>query len=111
MSFKGRKRRQREAWYEEIKALETVEEKLFKVNMPRYYGWRLLLLKEDKIPYDTLKYTQYITRTHVMKETGLPSYYNNVISTEKLDSIVEAIKSNIVDDIALEYCHQRLVYL
>ncbi|XP_032687299.1 39S ribosomal protein S30, mitochondrial [Odontomachus brunneus] len=109
LSFKAKKRRREEAWYEEIRNLETVEEKLFKVNMPKYYGWKLLYLEEGRIPYGVLKYTQYITRTHVMKEPGLPTYYNNVISTEQLDSIVEAVKNNIADDIAFEYCsrHRR----
>lgn len=110
LSYKARKRRQNETWYEEIRNLETVEEKLFKVNMPRYYGWKLLHLEESKIPYGILKYTQYITRTHVMKEPGLPTCYNNVISTEQLDSIVETVKNNIADDIAFEYS-QRLVFI
>ncbi|EFN77238.1 39S ribosomal protein S30, mitochondrial [Harpegnathos saltator] len=103
-SFKARKKKMRQTWYEEIKNLETVEEKLFKVNMPRYYGWKLILLEESKIPYNSLKYIQYITRTHVMKEPGLPIHYNNVISTEQLDNIVEAVKNNIADDIAFEHC-------
>lgn len=111
LSYKSRKRREKKAWHEEIKGLETVEEKLFKVNMPRYYGWKLVRLEEDKIPYNTLGYAQYITRTHVMKEPGLPAYYNNVISTEQLDNIVEAVKNNIADDIAFEHCSRWLVYL
>ncbi|XP_014480417.1 PREDICTED: 28S ribosomal protein S30, mitochondrial [Dinoponera quadriceps] len=107
LSYKARKRRKDDALCEKIKNLETVEEKLIQLNMPRYYGWKLLLLKEDKLPYNSLKYIQYITRTHIMKEPGLPATYNNVISTEQLDSIVEAVKNNIADDIAFEHCSRQ----
>ncbi|KAG5339332.1 RT30 protein, partial [Acromyrmex charruanus] len=107
ISFKAKCKRKRQAWHEKIKSLETVEEKLFKINMPRYYGWKSLILKEHVIPYNSLSHAQYFTRTHIVKEFGLPAYYNTVISTEQLDRIVQSIKSDIEDNIIFEYCIRR----
>lgn len=107
MSFKAKYKRKRQAWYEEIKNLETVEEKLFKINMPRYYGWKSLILKEHVVPYNSLSHAQYFTRTHIVKESGLPAYYNTVISIEQLDKIVQSIKSDIEDNIIFEHCIRR----
>ncbi|GAB1865499.1 28s ribosomal protein mitochondrial-like protein [Camponotus japonicus] len=106
-SYKANSKRKKQAWHEKIKSIQTVEEKLFEFNMPRYYGWKSLLLNEHSIPYNSLSHAQYITRTHVIKEPGLPAYYNDVISTEQLDSIVQAIKHDIEDNIIFEYCIRR----
>jgi len=110
-SYKANSKRKKQAWHEKIKSIQTVEEKLFEFNMPRYYGWKSLLLNEHSIPYNSLSHAQYITRTHVIKEPGLPAYYNDVISTEQLDSIVQAIKHDIEDNIIFEYCIRRLIYI
>lgn len=107
LSFKANSKRKKQAWHEKIKSIQTVEEKLFEFNIPRYYGWKSLFLYENVIPYNSLSHAQYITRTHVIKETGLPAYYNDVISTEQLDSIVQAIKHDIEDDIVFEHCIRR----
>lgn len=107
LSWKAKWTKKRQAWYDKIKNLETVEEKLFEINMPRYYGWKLLSLNEHVIPYNTLSHAQYFTKTHIIKESGLPAYYNNVISTEQLDRMVQAIKSDIEDNIIFEYCIRR----
>jgi len=107
LSYKMKWKRKRQAWHDKIKSLETVEEKLFEINMPRYYGWKSLILKEQFIPYDSLSHAQYFTRTHIVKESGLPAYYNSIISTEQLDRMVQAIKSDIENDIIFEYCIRR----
>ncbi|XP_015191428.1 PREDICTED: 28S ribosomal protein S30, mitochondrial [Polistes dominula] len=107
MSREGRKRRGWQKWYDEIKRLPTVEEKLFKINMPRYYGWKSLLLDEHFIPYNSLDHAQYITRTYVIPERGLPDFYNNVITNEELESILNNIKSTIEDTIAFEYSSRK----
>lgn len=111
LNWKARLKRKKQTWHEKIKSLKTVEEKLFEFNMPRYYGWKSLLLNEHVIPYNSLSHAQYITRTHIIKEPGLPAYYNNVISTEQLDCIVQAIKNDIEDNIIFEHCIRRLVYI
>lgn len=111
ISWKAKWKRNRQAWHDKIKSLETVEEKLFEMNMPRYYGWKSLILKEHFIPYNGLSQAQYFTRTHIVKESGLPAYYNNIISTEQLDRMVQEIKSDIEDNIIFEYCIRKYVFL
>lgn len=107
VSWRAKWKRDKQVWYDKIKSLETVEEKLFELNMPRYYGWKSLILKEHFIPFDALSHAQYYTRTHIVKESGLPEYYNNIVSNEQLDRIVQAIKSDIEDNIIFEYCIRR----
>lgn len=106
-SRNAKKKKKWQAWYDQIQSLKTVEEKLFKFNMPRYYGWKSVLLDEYYIPYNSLAHAQHITRTHIMKEPGLPSYYNGVISNEQLDNILQSVKSNIEDNIVFEHCVRR----
>ncbi|XP_025075488.1 uncharacterized protein LOC105432645 [Pogonomyrmex barbatus] len=106
-NWKSKWKKTRQAWHDKIKNLETVEEKLFEINMPRYYGWKSLILNEHVVPYNSLSHVQYITRTHVVKESGLPTYYDNIISTEQLDNLVQVIKSDIENDIIFEYCIKR----
>lgn len=48
----------------QIRKLHTVEEKLFAVNLPRYYGWNSLILEEGKYPYNFLPFVQHVTRTN-----------------------------------------------
>ncbi|KAI4503875.1 hypothetical protein M0802_001278 [Mischocyttarus mexicanus] len=107
MSLKSRRKREYAVWHNEIKKIKTVEEKLFKINMPRYYGWKSLILKEHFVPYNSLEHAQYITRTHVIQERGLPDFYNNVMTNEELDSILNNIKSTIEDIIAFEYSSRK----
>lgn len=107
LGWKVRSKRKKQAWHEKIKSIQTVEEKLFEFNMPRFYGWKSLFLNEHAIPYNSLSHAQYITRTHVIKEPDLPSYYNDIISTEQLDSIVQAIKNDVEDNIIFEHCIRR----
>lgn len=107
LSWKAKWKKKKQAWHDEIKSLETVEEKLFKINMPRYYGWKSLILNEHSVPYDSLSHAQYITRTHIVKDSSLPAYYNNIISIEQLDRMVQSIKSDIENNIIFEYCIRR----
>ncbi|KAI4482764.1 hypothetical protein M0804_008617 [Polistes exclamans] len=107
MSNKAVKKRKWAEWHDQIKKLRTVEEKLFKINMPRYYGWKSLFLDEHLIPYNSLDHAQYITRTYVIQERGLPDFYNNVMTDEELESILNNIKSTIEDIIAFEYSSRQ----
>lgn len=111
LSWNAKKKRKRQVWYDKIKSLKTIEEKLLELNMPKYYGWKSVLLDEYFVPYNSLSHAQHVTRTHIMKEPGLPSYYNSVISTEQLDNMLQSVKSNIEDNIIFEHCIRRLVSL
>ncbi|CAL7945468.1 unnamed protein product [Xylocopa violacea] len=102
----ARIKRKREAWYDKIKKLETVEEKLFGINMPRYYGWKGLFLEERNILYDSLVHAQYITHTHVINDGKLPEFYNSVITTEQSNAMVQNLKHRIENLIIFEYCHR-----
>lgn len=103
MSYHSKLKRKKEEWCNKIKRLETVEEKLFEINMPRYYGWKSLIVHENVVHYNSLQHAQYATRTHVIPEHGLPAFYDNIITSEELDSLVNDLKSSIEDIIAFEY--------
>lgn len=107
LSAPARRRREREEWHDKVRQLGTVEEKIFELNMPMYYGWKTYEIQEDSIPYDPLPHAQYITRTHVVNEQKLPDYYNNIISPEALDGLVQAIKGPVEDALLFEYNFKR----
>lgn len=92
-------------WHEKIKKLKGVEEKLFGINMPRYYGWKSLIVEEGQVGYNCLDHAQYITRTHVMNERKLPAFYDT-LSNEQVDSVVENVKHHIENIVAFEYSHR-----
>ena len=108
LSFRAVRTRKKEEHYALVKRQKTVEEKLIAVNMPRYYGWISIQMKENEVPYDSLEHAQYVTRTHIFPQTGLPSsFYDNVISTEALDSIVENVRSQVEEVLVLEYSRRK----
>lgn len=100
MSLQARKLRDREALYEKIKNINTVEEKQIGLNMPRYYGWPCILLRDDKIPYNALPLVQFYTRTHFKSIEKLPDSYND--TSQLADIIVKEIKSQVEDCIIIE---------
>lgn len=106
LSYRARRKKRYENWHNKIKKLETVEEKLIGINMPHYYGWKSLCLEEGKIPYNSLKHAQYITRTHVTNDNKLPDFYDLMITTERLDALVQTIKNHIENVIIFEYNHR-----
>lgn len=75
-------------YYEKLKQLPTVEEKLFALNIPRYYGWPAFILKEGVIPYNFLTFIQHITRTELFETDRMPL----LLQTEKIDALLKTIK-------------------
>ncbi|KAK1116980.1 hypothetical protein K0M31_017030 [Melipona bicolor] len=106
LSYRARMRRKDDVWYNKIKKIETVEEKLIGLNMPHYYGWKSLYLEEGNVPYNSLNHAQYITHTHVLNDNKLPEFYNSLITTEELNSLAQSMKKYIEDIIIFEYCHR-----
>ncbi|KAJ8669585.1 hypothetical protein QAD02_000844 [Eretmocerus hayati] len=104
------KSRLRKIWHQKVEKLDTVEEKIFELNMPRYYGWRSHILTEGVLPYDPLPFAQWVTRTHIADHNGLPDYYNNIMSSEQLDASVQQIKSQVEDALAFEFNHKQQRY-
>ncbi|XP_049938706.1 39S ribosomal protein S30, mitochondrial [Schistocerca serialis cubense] len=100
-----RERKERE-WHEKIRSLETVEEKLFALNLPRYYGWRSLLLTEGHLLYDTFKFFRYITRTQFSSVEELPFSFEN--NDTLSDDLFNKIKNDVQDALVFEYkCRRR----
>lgn len=96
VSFTANLMRKHESWYDHIQKLNTVEEKQIALNMPRYYGYKCLLLPDDKFHYNCLPFVQHSTRT-ALRTTGLPEYYEplRVRADKHLASIREDIESAI----------------
>ncbi|XP_032514826.2 large ribosomal subunit protein mL65 [Danaus plexippus] len=100
MTPNGKKKRERETTRQNIKNINTVEEKQIALNMPRYYGWECVMLNEDKIPYNAMPLVQYYTRTHFKPVESLPDVYQD--SSSMADTVVQEIKSQIEDCIVIE---------
>lgn len=92
--------REKLAWHTEVKNLNTIEEKLLKVNMPYYYGLRTTPLENDEYHYNCLPYFQHWTRTQY--EDGIPETWCKQ-TTEQIDLFVAAVKEQIIDAIAFQY--------
>lgn len=115
VSFKGRKLQTVRDWHDEIRRVATVEEKMIKVNMPRYYGYKVIDLNDTKTPYNALPLMQHYTRT-VLEQVEVPppapssapapaeatSEPTNK-KTQNLDAIVKAAREDVIE--ALEYAH------
>ncbi|KAJ8976948.1 hypothetical protein NQ317_010145 [Molorchus minor] len=98
LSFDSKLERKKQAVYEEIKNVKTIEEKQIKLNMPRYYGFKSYMLREDVIPYNSLDLIQHITRTHLIVNNNLPDFYKNV----QVDDLIPTLKSEVEDALLLE---------
>lgn len=112
LSKKAVEEREKIAWHEEVKRLDTIEEKLIKVNMPYYYGLRTTPLQNDEYHYNCLPYFQHWTRTQY--ESGLPNSWFKQ-STEEITGLVNAVKDEIIEAIrfhstGIRYIHYLIKY-
>lgn len=98
LSFEKKLERKKEAVYEEIKKVKTIEEKQIKLNIPRCYGFKTHLFTEDRIPYHSLPLAQHITRTHLIVDNNLPEYYKNI----QVDEHVKHLKADLEELILME---------
>lgn len=105
LSSEARKIRKRVEWHEAVKKAKTIEEKLIKVNMPKYYGFQMMMMTEERFPYDCLPYIQHYTRTQY--ESGLPSGWCKR-SAEEIDSLVNEIKGHIEESVQFQLFECRL---
>ncbi|XP_051172636.1 28S ribosomal protein S30, mitochondrial [Leptopilina boulardi] len=108
LSFPAQQLRKFDEMRQFIQRQKTIEEKLIALNMPRYYGFYAMQMLEHEIHYNTLDQTQFLTRTHIMPTNELPSFYNDLISSEKLDEIVANVRSQIEDVLVLEYSKRNI---
>ena len=65
-----------------VKDLDTVEEKLYYMNKPKYYGWQSYVIDASKIQPTSLEFVQYITNTTTI-DNELPAVYNLKTSSGK----------------------------
>ncbi|GLG96810.1 Uncharacterized protein GBIM_03711 [Gryllus bimaculatus] len=101
------KKRNDEVWHNKIKNLEILEEKLMEVNMPRYYGWPCIGLFEGKVPYGSLQFAQYITRTFIVTQQELPMLYQAAGIVDLCAPILDHVKNSIKEAIVLEHAVER----
>lgn len=95
LSFKARKKRAAQTWHEQVKNVTTVEGKLIKVNMPRYYGFRTIMLGDERVPYNCLPLSQHYTRTLFENVQKLPEFYD--AAGESVDSFAKSLQGSIED--------------
>lgn len=105
LSEKAKKERKKIAWHKEVEKVQTIEEKLLKVNVPYYYGLRTTPLK-DQYVYNCLPYMQHWTRTQIEKE--LPGdWYPQ--SAEEVDALVSTIREEFIEAILFQYQGYRYI--
>ncbi|XP_058823399.1 large ribosomal subunit protein mL65 [Topomyia yanbarensis] len=99
LSFKAKKKREAAQWHDKIKQLSSVEEKLFEINMPKYYGYKAHMITDQKFPYNVLPLAQYATRTHLI-EGKLPQTYDKMSEISK--SLLDEIRGEVEDVLGFE---------
>ncbi|XP_055844922.1 28S ribosomal protein S30, mitochondrial [Episyrphus balteatus] len=106
LSREARMKREKQSWHEQIKAVPTIEEKLIKINMPRYYGFKTIMLNSEENPYNCLPLNQHYTRTVFEGYEKLPNTATNKDEASKtqMESFVKSVSANIQD--AIEYSNE-----
>jgi small subunit ribosomal protein S30 len=100
-SIKARQEEKTRAYHEEVKQLKTVEEKLIKLNMPKYYGFKCIMLNDKKFPYNSLPLSQYACRTHFEPLDNLSSLFSKSVQ-EKCATLKTRIVNELEEAIAFE---------
>lgn len=107
VSERARRERKFEEWKVQVQNVKTVEEKLMKINMPKYYGWESVMLNDKKIPYNALQFIQHCTRTHTIQQNELPEFYKHLKVYDQ--RLFDEIKTQIEFVIRLELQDVRSV--
>ncbi len=53
-----------------VRECDTVEEKMYQINRPKYYGWWSYIMQPDKIPADLLGNLPPLTSCYIFNESG-----------------------------------------
>ncbi|VVC30931.1 Hypothetical protein CINCED_3A006840 [Cinara cedri] len=85
--------------HEKIRNIGTIEEKTIGINMPRYYGWQSLVVKDKILPYDFLPFAQTITKTKIYEVENLP----NKLSDDDYQKFIDHIKPQLEDSLVFEF--------
>lgn len=91
---------------EMVKSMNTVEEKHYQINRPKYYGWYSYILKPDWIPFDARDFVQFATCTRVVE--GLPAFYDQEQLTARAARVINEIGPSIERALINEICYNEL---
>ncbi|XP_035218358.1 28S ribosomal protein S30, mitochondrial-like [Stegodyphus dumicola] len=97
MSKEGQRRHNRQLWYDSIKALPTVEQKLYELAVQQRMKLLKYLLSSVPQTYRAVPFYQYITRTHFVD--NLPERLLNM----NVDDELNDIKSTLCDTLLKYY--------
>lgn len=98
-------KRERDYKLNKLKRIGTVEEKFLGINIPRYYGWSSLILKEGSYPFNFLPFVQHITRTDVIISEKLP--FTSTLSQSEFDNVLSTIRPQLQEAIIMEMAFKR----
>ncbi|XP_055379889.1 39S ribosomal protein S30, mitochondrial [Condylostylus longicornis] len=85
----------KKTWKDILRNIQTVEEKIIKINMPKYYGYATVKLEDSRTPYNALNMVKHYTNTSFEEVDNLPEFYNQFV----VDDVCKQITSEIVDSI------------
>ncbi|EDV44712.1 uncharacterized protein Dana_GF19982 [Drosophila ananassae] len=104
VSLKARQQKDSVDWHDDIGQVPTVEEKLLKMNMPRYYGYKVVNFSDSKTPYNDMPVTQHYTRTVMEK---LESSKTGPIEKEKAERIFNTARKETIEALEFSYDYCR----
>lgn len=91
--------RKKQVWRDKIKQIGTIEEKLIEINMPKYYGYKCVMLEKD-YPYNTLPFFKYVTNTELVEVENFTTKTED--EAKKIENFLNLIKSDIHDAFEFE---------
>lgn len=103
----AQKLRRKKVWHDWLKSHDTIEEKLFELNMPKYYGWNSVILRDDAVPYNFLPWAQFSTRTHVEVSDNINQLYSDSSLDSKASELASELKSEVENVILFEWIDMR----
>jgi small subunit ribosomal protein S30 len=87
-------------WHEKIQKIETIEEKLIEINLPKYYGYKCLMLDNKTFPYNTLPFFKYVTKTEFVEaESHVPKTEEEA---KKIENCLNVVRSEVLDAFEFE---------
>lgn len=100
LSWPARRSRKALALHEELKNVTTIEGKLIKINMPRYYGFKCHMLNEEfGYQYNCLPYYKQWTRTDFKGD--IPADYFDANADEE-NKLISEVRHLIEETIVLQ---------
>lgn len=106
-SYESKIKNKQKDWANAVRNCHTVEEKQIKLNMPKYYGWKTLMLNDKNVPYSALPLVQYCTRTHLIENS--PPLIKG-FNTAQIDQQVQLLQPIIEEAILFQHDILRYVY-